>query len=39
MEGLETLISKSGFKIKDLKLISHNNKKEYFNILLIAKKD
>lgn len=39
MEGLETLISKSGFKIKDLKLISHNNKQEYFNILLIAKKN
>ena len=38
MEELETLISKSGFKIKDLKLISHNNKQEYFNILLIAKK-
>ncbi|MDD5760589.1 MAG: class I SAM-dependent methyltransferase [Candidatus Pacebacteria bacterium] len=38
MSELKTLIIKSGFKIKDLKLVPHNNKKEYFNILLIGSK-
>jgi ubiquinone/menaquinone biosynthesis C-methylase UbiE len=39
IEELKTLISNTGFKIQESKLISHNNKKKYFNILLIAKKD
>jgi tRNA (uracil-5-)-methyltransferase TRM9 len=38
IEELEILIKKAGFKIEKLELIPHNNKKEYFNILLIAKK-
>jgi len=38
LKELRTLIKKEGFKIKELKLLSHNTQKQYFNILLVARK-
>lgn len=35
---LENLVKNTGFKIQELKLIPHNDKNQYFNLLLIAKK-
>ena len=35
---LANLIKGAGLKIQELKLISHNNKDKYFNLLIIAKK-